>query len=174
MRKIVFQLAKKFSSFYAIGRLITTPIPVPGPDECNPRPPNFFFFKIHINNILPFTCRSAASRMHLPSAQNVIHAQFEYLLDMAQCRLVHKWRHSDTTGTVRHKNTNLRHLEIIQQKIEGKKKKEMKDTKIFFVSLCDTKTFNGKVSYSVTEATERNKRNKQRVQEDNLPTKIAV
>jgi hypothetical protein len=64
-------------------------------------------------------------------------------MDMAQCRLVHKWQESDNKGTVRQKNTNLRHLEIIQQKIKGKKKKEMKDIKIFFVS--HTKTFNGKV-----------------------------
>ena len=72
--------------------------------------------------------------MHLPSAPSLIHAKIAYLLDMAQCRLVHKWQESDNKGTVRQKNTNFRHLEITQQKIKGKKEKEMNDIKIFFVS----------------------------------------
>jgi len=44
--------------------------------------------------------------------------------------------------TIRHqgnfaseKHTNLRHREIILQKIKGEKKKEMRDIKIFFVFL---------------------------------------
>jgi len=44
--------------------------------------------------------------MHLPSAPNPIHAKIAYLLDMAQCRLVHQVatvRRQGNCGTEKHR-----------------------------------------------------------------------